>query len=128
MLFSSTLLTNSINRLQQSRNSRERYNGSNKQRHVSRQEDQSGFAYFVDYFFVVIAIIFFFLEFMTLFYCIMLAFRCTVNGPERIVHLVLATTFTLPYALVNAFWSPCGQEKLKGRSWILSSQREDSMM
>jgi hypothetical protein len=66
-------------------------------------------------FFVVFAIIFFILELIVLVYSIIIALRCTKGGGERIVHLVLAIVFTLPYALLNALFNNCAISVLRGQ-------------
>ena len=58
---------------------------------------------------VVIGFIFMAMEFLVLVYAVGIAIKCTSNTRERIVHLVLAITFTLPYMLVNAFFGDCAK-------------------
>lgn len=58
---------------------------------------------------VIIGTIFMALEFLVLIYAVGIAIRCTSKTRERIVHLVLAVTFTLPYMLVNAFFGDCAK-------------------
>lgn len=63
---------------------------------------------------LIVAIIFFIFEVLVLIYAIIIAIKCTKSGPERIVHIVLAITFTLPYMLIMSVFSPCGQKVLRG--------------
>jgi hypothetical protein len=58
---------------------------------------------------VIVGVIFMVMEFLVLFYAVGIAIRCTTTTRERIVHLVLAITFTLPYMLVNAFFGDCAK-------------------
>jgi hypothetical protein len=62
--------------------------------------------------FLIMSIVFLFLELLVLFYSINIAVNCTSPGPERIVHVVLAITFTLPYALMNLIFVPCAKKTL----------------
>lgn len=62
--------------------------------------------------FLVIAGVFLLLELMVLFYCVGIAYSCSKSIPERIVNIVLAITFTLPYALVNMVFVPCARKTL----------------
>jgi NADH:ubiquinone oxidoreductase subunit 3 (subunit A) len=62
--------------------------------------------------FLIIAFIFVFLELLVLVYSIILAVNCTKPGPERIIHIVLAITFTLPYVLFSVFFSKCSNNIL----------------
>jgi len=63
---------------------------------------------------LVIAIIFVALEFLLLFFAINIALTCTQGGAERIVHVVLAILFTVPYMLLSIFFSDCAKKTLKG--------------
>lgn len=62
---------------------------------------------------LVVATIFLVLEILLLFYAISIAIQCTRPGPERIVHVVLAITFTLPYVLLNVMFNKCAQDTLQ---------------
>jgi hypothetical protein len=71
-------------------------------------------------FLLIIAIIFFTLEIILLFYAINIAIVCTDGGAERIVHLVLSITFTLPYMLIVSIFDTthvgkCAQNVLKNK-------------
>lgn len=63
--------------------------------------------------FLIIAILLVLLELIVLFYSISIAINCTSPGPERIINVVLAITFTLPYALLNIIFVPCAKKTLK---------------
>ena len=62
---------------------------------------------------LVLATIFLVLEILVLFYAISIALQCTRPGPERIIHIVLAITFTLPYVLLNVMFNKCAQDSLQ---------------
>lgn len=64
--------------------------------------------------FLIIAIVFLALELLVLFYSIQIAITCTKAGPERVVNIVLAITFTFPYALFNILFNPCAKKTLGG--------------
>jgi len=57
--------------------------------------------------FMMVAILFFVLELILVFYAVMIALRCTTGGAERMIHLVLAIIFTLPYMLINLVFNRC---------------------
>lgn len=63
---------------------------------------------------LVFALILFVFEIIVVIYAILMALRCTKSGPERIVHIVLALTFTLPYVLIMSVFNSCGQKVLRG--------------
>ena len=56
--------------------------------------------------FLVIAIVFVILELLVLFYAITIAYNCS-KGHERVVHVVLAITFTFPYVLLMLLFNKC---------------------
>ncbi len=70
----------------------------------------TGFELFI----LMIAVVFFLLELVVLFYSIMMARYCTKSGSERVVHFTLAAMFTFPYALISIFFSPCAKAALRG--------------
>jgi hypothetical protein len=61
---------------------------------------------------MIISVVFLILELLLLFYSIGIVLRCTKRGPERIVHMVLAIIFTVPYALFSVLLNPCAKEYL----------------
>lgn len=67
-------------------------------------------------FMLVIAVIFFTLELILLFYAINVAISCTKGGAERIVHVVMSIIFTLPYMLLTSLFSDCAKGVLKGEN------------
>ena len=62
---------------------------------------------------LVASLLFMFLELLALFFAINIALNCTKGGPERIVHFILATMFTLPYLLINMVFNQCAIENLR---------------
>lgn len=71
-------------------------------------------------FVLVVAIVFFLLELIVLFFAINMALSCTKGGPERIVNVVLAITFTIPYVMLNILFNKCAKSTLRGDSWFPS--------
>lgn len=67
---------------------------------------------------LAVAVFFLALEFLVLFFAISVALKCSQGGAERIVHLILAVTFTLPYMLFSVFFSNCATEALRGNGVI----------
>jgi NADH:ubiquinone oxidoreductase subunit 3 (subunit A) len=104
MLFSSVLLKNSVEKYQQSR----------QERYSTGESINDGISSAVTSSMLVIAIIFVALEFLLLFFAINIALNCTQGGAERIVHVVLAILFTVPYMLLSIFFSDCAKKTLKG--------------
>jgi hypothetical protein len=66
---------------------------------------------------LVVAVIFFVLELVLLFYGINMALNCTEGGPERIVNIVLAITFTTPYVMLNILFNKCAKNSLR-TEWL----------
>ena len=64
-------------------------------------------------FMLFIALLFFLMEILLVYYSIVIAIRCTKPGPERIIHFVLAITFTLPYMLINVMFSECARKSFE---------------
>jgi hypothetical protein len=62
--------------------------------------------------FLLIAVIFFVLELILLFYSVYIALKCTKPGAERVMHVVLATVFTLPYALISLTFNSCAKQAI----------------
>ena len=111
MIISTTALKNAIVNYNNVKRSKENYGiGSSAVAGMS--------AAFVT-FSLVVAIIFFVLELLVLFYSISIAIGCTKGGPERVVHIVLAIIFTLPYALLNVLFNKCAKKVLRSDSvWL----------
>ena len=109
MLISISLLKNSLknyNKVQ--KNHKETYS-------FGQAAEAGTSAAFVS-FFLVISYIFVILEVILLFYAINMAIVCTEGGPERIVNIVLAVTFTIPYVMLNILFNDCAKQTLKIKS------------
>ena len=76
-------------------------------------------------FVLVVAVIFFVLELILLFYAINMALVCTQGGPERIVNIVLAVTFTIPYVMLNILFNKCAKNSLR-TEWLPRKDTEGS--
>jgi len=103
MLFSTNLLKNSV----------ENYQNSKRENFTQKEAANAGFSSGFISFMLVLSLVFFVLEFILLFFAVNIAIRCTKGGYERIVHIVLAVTFTLPYMLLTVFFGECGKNILK---------------
>ena len=68
------------------------------------------------YLLLAMALIFLLFEIILFVYAIIIAVKCSKSSAERIVHIVLAITFTLPYMLVMAVFNDCGKKVLRGGS------------
>tara|TARA_Y100000389_G_C17117441_1_gene343767 strand:+ start:252 stop:569 length:318 start_codon:yes stop_codon:yes gene_type:complete len=104
MLFSTTLFKNSL----------EKYQQSKKESYSQGDAINAGVSSAVASSMVVIAVVFIVLELLLLFFAINIALNCTQGGPERIVHILLAIMFTLPYMLISVFFSDCAKKTLRG--------------
>ena len=91
------------------------------------QSSAAGISASFDGFILILAIIFFVLELLLLFYAISLALRCTKPGPERIVHVTLSFTFTLPYILIASFFSKCAQSSMQNGDLFLVPKRNNKL-
>ncbi len=106
MIISISLLNKALhNRSKASKNQQEGYS--------SIESANAGMSLGLTTGFLIIAILFVLLELIVLFYSISIAINCTSPGPERIINVVLAITFTLPYALLNIIFVPCAKKTLK---------------
>jgi uncharacterized membrane protein len=108
MYISTSLLNNTWEKYKKNKEAqRENYNDSSDNKCMSPV-----FMYFL----LTIAIIFFILEVILITYAIIIAINCTKSGGERVVHIVLAVTFTLPYMLVMSVFNKCAQGVLRSES------------
>jgi heme/copper-type cytochrome/quinol oxidase subunit 4 len=106
MLISCTTLCNVMNNYKKQNN--EKKEGYDSLENINTFND-----YLLSF---ILAIIFFVLEFLLLFYAIYIALTCSQTGPEKIVHLLLALTFTIPYLLFMIALNPCATNTLRGLS------------
>lgn len=111
MIVSSSMLKGAVEKYQRTRSLKERYSKSKS----ANAGINAAFASFT----LVVAVIFFALELVVLFYAIGMAINCTQGGPERIVNVVLAMTFTIPYVMLNLLFNKCAKDTLRGNSsWV----------
>jgi hypothetical protein len=116
MIVSGTILKTSLDRYRRARKNKENFSIS-----VSDSAGAGATAAFAS-FTLVVAVIFFILELIVLFYAINMALACTKGGPERIVNIVLAITFTIPYVMLNILFNKCAKSSLRGDSWLPGSK------
>jgi hypothetical protein len=64
-------------------------------------------------FILFIAVIFFMLELILLYYAIFIAMNCSKSREEKIVNFVLAVFFTMPYVLLNILFNDCAKNFLR---------------
>jgi hypothetical protein len=105
MILSSSMLKTAVEKFQHQRRLKERYS---KYGSVAGGMN-AAFTSFT----LVVALVFFILELVVLFYAIGIAINCTQGGPERIVNVVLAVTFTIPYAMLNILFNQCAKSTLR---------------
>ena len=66
-----------------------------------------------------LSILFFLIELVVLYYAISTTIKCTVQGPERVINVLLAFTVTIPYMLLNSLFNQCVKTTLATSSmWI----------
>lgn len=106
MLVSGSILKSAIERYNNKKKTIERYSGG--------QSASAGVSAAFDSFVLVVAMVFFVLELIVLYFAVSVAIKCTRGGPERIVHIVMANTFTLPYMLLNTLFNDCAKKTLRG--------------
>ena len=108
MIVSGTILKTSLDRYRRARKNKEGFS-------ISRGDSAgAGAGAAFSSFTLVVAVIFFVLELVVLFYAINMALSCTKGGPERIVNIVLAITFTIPYVMLNILFNKCAKSSLRG--------------
>ena len=103
MLFSTSILNDAIKKYQKKR----------KESFSQGETIIAGFGAGFTSFMLVFALVFFAFEIILLYFAVLIAISCTQGGYERIVHVVLAMTFTLPYMLINVFFNDCAKNILK---------------
>lgn len=111
MIVSSSILKTAVEKYQHARRSKEHFSRTG----AVSSGINSAFASFG----LVVALIFFVLELLVLFYAIGMALNCSKGGPERIVNVVLAVAFTFPYVLLNILFNQCAKDTLRsGHPWL----------
>jgi hypothetical protein len=113
MLISTLFLNNSLKsyNISQKRKTKENF--------ILNKTVQAGATSALETFILVISVVFFMLEILVLYYSITIALNCSKGGPEKIVNLVLAVTFTLPYALFNLLLNDCAKITLQNNNGLL---------
>ena len=64
-------------------------------------------------FMLVVAVLFFLMELLLIFYGLKMAIFCTNGGAERIVNVVLVVLLPLPYVMLNILFNKCAQKSLR---------------
>ena len=104
MIISTNLLKNAIEKYN--------YRKINKEGYTNMESVNAGISASFDTAFLITSVIFFTLEVLVMLYSIVIALRCSQAGPERVIHIVLAVTFTLPYALLMLLFNKCASKAL----------------
>ena len=107
MLISVSSVYSAVEKYQRSRPSKE----TSSKDHGATVADGASVAFRT--FTLLVSMLFFFLELILLFYAVGIAITCSKPGAERIVNLVLAITFTIPYMLVNTVFNNCAKQRLR---------------
>jgi len=108
MILSCIVLQKSIAKYKKSRKTKEMYINGEK------ENDDSNVP--LSIFILIISIMFFLIEIMLLFYAINIAVECSQTGSERIVNLVLAITWTIPYLMLNTLFNECAKNVLRNNN------------
>ena len=116
MIVTGTILKTSLDRYRKAQKNKENFSIS-----VGASTGSGAAAAFAS-FTLAVSVIFFVLELVVLFYAINIALTCTKGGPERIVNIVLAITFTIPYVMLNILFNKCAKASLIGDSWLPGSK------
>jgi hypothetical protein len=116
MYFSINNLKNNVEKFNEKLKKNKGKNGRERYGEPSPTDDYNWIADVSDYLSLVFAVLFFTVELLVLFYCLQIAFSCSQKGPERIIHIVLALTFTMPYALINVVFNTCAVNTLRASS------------
>lgn len=96
MITSFTLLQNSLEKYKKSKEEYSKWNSTTV-----------GISTGISFGFLVIALLFFLMELFVLFFAVQTAIECSKPGSDRIIHVVMAIVFTLPYMLLNLFFGKC---------------------
>ncbi len=108
MIVSGIVLKSALDRYRHTRKNKE-----NKENYSLGESMEAGASAAFASFSVAVAVIFFVLELVLLFYAINMALGCTEAGPERIVNIVLAITMTIPYVMLNILFNKCAKKSLQ---------------
>ena len=80
--------------------------------------------YSYEFLLLMLAIILFILEFLLMMYSISIAIKCTKSGAERIVGIIMAIIFTLPFSIGYFFFSPCSRNVLRNSDIFMNHDSE----
>jgi hypothetical protein len=119
MIYSISNLQNSIEKYNMSKKTKENYDCN------SMDNTKTCFSDIFDLLMVVLSTLLCIFELLAVYYALVIAVKCTVEGPERIVHLVLAITIPLPYLLMSMFWNKCATDTLRGADLLVTSAYKD---
>ena len=72
-------------------------------------------------FILVLAIIFFIMELVLLYFAILIAINCAESDKERVLNFIMATMFTSPFILTKIVFDPCTKSYLKNGSIRIKS-------
>lgn len=112
MLFSSNFLKNSVENYNNAKNI-EKFSSNNKSKNSNNTNGNKPSNIFFYTLVLIIAFIFFVLELFLLYYAISIAFYCSQSREERVINIVLACTFTLPYVLIKITFDECSKKYIK---------------
>ncbi len=102
------------------KNAVEKYRKSKRrERYSANIASKSGSSSVVTGVVVTLAIIFFIMELVVLYYAVAIAFSCTKKGPERVVNIALAILFPFPYVMLNILFNECAKSTLQASSFNL---------
>lgn len=109
MLFSSNFLKNSVENYKNAKNI-EKFTSNNKLDNGNNNKSSNLFFYT---FLLIISFLFFILELFLLYFAICVAIYCSQSREERIINIILACTFTLPYILIKITFDDCSKNYIK---------------
>lgn len=87
-----------------------------RERYSSVAAAKAGASSAISLFWLTLAIIFFIMELIVLYYAVAISFSCSQKGPERVVNIVLAVLFPFPYIMLNILFNECAKSRLQNNS------------
>ena len=105
MFVSGLALKNSLEKYRKSKR-KERYSALSSTKNASKTA--------VSGVYLAVALIFFVIELVVLYYAITIALSCSQKGPERVVNVILAALFPFPYVMLNLLLNNCAKTTLQG--------------
>jgi hypothetical protein len=119
MIYSISNLQKSIEKYNESQKARENFTCNSVNKATTCFKDV------FDLIMVVVSTVLCIFELLAVYYALVIAVKCTVEGPERIVHIVLAVTIPLPYLLMNMLFNKCATDTLRGADLLVTSAYKD---